>query len=748
MPVDINQYIYGNSLVNYAGGSAQSNVPYWLGQLSDAADNTYAVNGGYGFLRQYADRDEPGNEWGFQGVEGVWNSDTADFDEVSFDSVMITPANFIQGIAPDANYADDTRSPLDATIETVQSTVADQPDAQIFIYEGWADLGSDFGYPVSESQLDEYHAYNAGAYHDWYVDLVDGVNEAVPEANVQLIPVASVMAELFLDGPLEGLTLDDLYVDSAPHGTETVYFLSSLITYPAVFGEAPPADFDVPDTVHPLVAENYALLNDQIAELMGVETSVEPVEEVVINADPVVVNDVAELNQDELIVIDVLANDSDADGDALSVVSVGEATFGLAEIAGGQVVYTPDPEFVGADGFTYTVSDGAGGVVEGRVDVQVLPVEPEPIVVPEVTPEPEEEVEPEVMPEPVEETEPEVAPEPVEETEPEVTPEPVEEAEPEVTPEPVEEVEPEVTPEPVEEIEPEVTPDPEPDTEQSNQGFSAAYFAVSSDVALLSDVDFSGEPTETGSVDALQYLEVTESFIPGGDEDFFAAQYSTVLNVGEAGAHEIFLQADDEARVLFDGVEVLNTSETAAGDLTSVWLDLEEGSHDVTVQYLEVAGEQSLNLNWTGPSTDWEVAPLTGTVGDNVAPDPVANAGDESPVVVVDEGSAEEPEEVVETPIVESPPVDDGNAVEDEPVVEDTGPGRGPGGRGRPERDEIDRNGPKGPKDPHADNADELQAILSLFSDDVMERSKEEAIALAAKEELADASKSSEDFFF
>ena len=42
MPVDINQYIYGNSLVNFAGGSAQSNVPYWMDQFSSAAGNTYA----------------------------------------------------------------------------------------------------------------------------------------------------------------------------------------------------------------------------------------------------------------------------------------------------------------------------------------------------------------------------------------------------------------------------------------------------------------------------------------------------------------------------------------------------------------------------------------------------------------------------------------------------------------------------------------------------------------------------------
>jgi hypothetical protein len=56
MPVQISHYLYGNSLVNFAGGSFQSNVPYWLGQLASANGSTYAANGGYGFLRSFADR--------------------------------------------------------------------------------------------------------------------------------------------------------------------------------------------------------------------------------------------------------------------------------------------------------------------------------------------------------------------------------------------------------------------------------------------------------------------------------------------------------------------------------------------------------------------------------------------------------------------------------------------------------------------------------------------------------------------
>ncbi len=69
--------------------------------------------------------------------------------------------------------------------------------------------------------------------------------------------------------------------------------------------------------------------------------------------------------------IDVLANDSDADTDALSVSAVTAPAHGQAAITAGGILYTPDPGYVGPDSFAYTVSDGRGGSAGGRVDVMV-----------------------------------------------------------------------------------------------------------------------------------------------------------------------------------------------------------------------------------------------------------------------------------------------------------------------------------------------------------------------------------------
>ena len=68
---------------------------------------------------------------------------------------------------------------------------------------------------------------------------------------------------------------------------------------------------------------------------------------------------------------DLLANDADDDGDALSVIAVSNATNGTVELAGGQVTFTPADGFVGAASFDYTVSDGNGGLDTATVSVTV-----------------------------------------------------------------------------------------------------------------------------------------------------------------------------------------------------------------------------------------------------------------------------------------------------------------------------------------------------------------------------------------
>jgi hypothetical protein len=70
----------------------------------------------------------------------------------------------------------------------------------------------------------------------------------------------------------------------------------------------------------------------------------------------------------------VLANDSDVDGDSLSIVSVDGAGHGTAVISGTNILYTPNLDFVGIDTFTYTISDG-NLTAMATITVTVMPLQ-------------------------------------------------------------------------------------------------------------------------------------------------------------------------------------------------------------------------------------------------------------------------------------------------------------------------------------------------------------------------------------
>jgi autotransporter-associated beta strand protein len=69
----------------------------------------------------------------------------------------------------------------------------------------------------------------------------------------------------------------------------------------------------------------------------------------------------------------LLANDFDADGDALDLIRVGSPRHGAASLAAGTVSYVPAVDYTGSDRFTYWVSDDHGGTATAMVQVDVAP---------------------------------------------------------------------------------------------------------------------------------------------------------------------------------------------------------------------------------------------------------------------------------------------------------------------------------------------------------------------------------------
>jgi hypothetical protein len=87
---------------------------------------------------------------------------------------------------------------------------------------------------------------------------------------------------------------------------------------------------------------------------------------------PIAAADTTSVTEAHTVVIPVLVNDSDADGDPLTVVSTPSDPGAVIAINADQTIsYTPNAGTCGADTFSYTIADGRGGTATASVTVSV-----------------------------------------------------------------------------------------------------------------------------------------------------------------------------------------------------------------------------------------------------------------------------------------------------------------------------------------------------------------------------------------
>jgi len=98
-----------------------------------------------------------------------------------------------------------------------------------------------------------------------------------------------------------------------------------------------------------------------------------------VNDAPVANNDTVTTDENTSIIVDVKANDSDVEGDTLTVTGVTQPSNGLVTLVGGVVTYTPNNNYNGPDSFIYTISDGKGGTATATVTVTVNSVNNVPV---------------------------------------------------------------------------------------------------------------------------------------------------------------------------------------------------------------------------------------------------------------------------------------------------------------------------------------------------------------------------------
>ncbi len=188
------------------------------------------------------------------------------------------------------------------------------------------------------------------------------------------LPVSIVVPEtLFSDVDGDTLTLTATLADASPL-PDWLSFNSDTKT----FTGTPPSNFSGP-------------INLRVLATDGVDTV-----ESVFDLNIFAVNDGPEVGNDEgfeveyntplnISALALLANDTDAEGDELTISSVGSAFNGTVEMnAEGQITFTPNDDYSGPAYFLYTVTDENGGIGNGIVTLEVGATNSAPVVQTEI----------------------------------------------------------------------------------------------------------------------------------------------------------------------------------------------------------------------------------------------------------------------------------------------------------------------------------------------------------------------------
>lgn len=170
------------------------------------------------------------------------------------------------------------------------------------------------------------------------------------------------------DSDIEGSALTVLAVSSAVNGTVSKDGAGNITFIPA-------ANYSGPASFQYVARDAQGAINTGTVSL-----SIAPVNDIPTATDDsgfyTVVDNGYPTGIFQIDTAALLANDTDLEGNAISVASVTSGTGGTVQLAGGIVYFQPDSGFVGEATFTYTVTDGMTGQPHdnvGTVTITVLP---------------------------------------------------------------------------------------------------------------------------------------------------------------------------------------------------------------------------------------------------------------------------------------------------------------------------------------------------------------------------------------
>ncbi|HEX7944921.1 MAG TPA: Ig-like domain-containing protein, partial [Phenylobacterium sp.] len=189
-------------------------------------------------------------------------------------------------------------------------------------------------------------------------DPPDAVNDSgtTPEDT----PISFTTAQLLAnDTDPENDTLTVTSVQGAQHGTVT--FVGGVAKF------TPDANYNGPASFTYTISDGHG----------GVDTATVNINVTPVNDPPDAVNDAGTTAEDTPIAFTaatLLGNDTDPDGDTLTITSVQDPVHGTVNFVGGVATFTPEANYSGPASFTYSISDGHGGVDTATVNITVTPV--------------------------------------------------------------------------------------------------------------------------------------------------------------------------------------------------------------------------------------------------------------------------------------------------------------------------------------------------------------------------------------
>ncbi|HAS6540984.1 TPA: tandem-95 repeat protein, partial [Vibrio parahaemolyticus] len=321
------------------------------------------------------------------GVDAVNN------DELNLKDLTIS-ASVSDGVNPTANDSDSLVVNRVNDAPTVENAIADQVLSEDFdaytidLNEVFKDSDSSLEFSVSGNNSIQISIVNGVATitptADWNgskaltFTATDPSGESVSQTvNFTVAPVADIVAD-------KATVVEDTPAIIKVLGNDTFEGDDQVVSLDINNGPANgtvsvnpdgSVTYTPNDNYHGTDSFTYIVTSGGVSESTTVSVDVTPV-----NDAPVAKDDIATTQEDTAVTIDVLPNDSDVDGDKLSIESASvPKEQGTVEVVNGKLVFTPAENFNGDAEITYTVTDGQL-TDEAKVTVTVNPVNDAPTI--------------------------------------------------------------------------------------------------------------------------------------------------------------------------------------------------------------------------------------------------------------------------------------------------------------------------------------------------------------------------------